>query len=69
MPDRKKTKKGINTMKKTKKSKNSTIFSLKQSQQILKDQIITKENPGSILMDFNMLLNYIGEKGMQTGGK
>jgi hypothetical protein len=69
VPDRKKTKKGINTMKKTKKSKNSTIFSLKQSQQILKDQIITKEQPGSILMDFNMLLNYIGEKGMQTGGK
>ena len=56
-------------MRKATKSKNSTIFSLKQSQQILNNQIISNENPGSILMDFNMLLNYIGEKGMQTGGK
>jgi len=56
-------------MRKSKKSNKSSIFSLKQSQQILKNQIITNENPGSILMDFNMLLNYIGEKGMQTGGK
>jgi len=56
-------------MRKAAKSKNSTIFSLKQSQQILNNQIITNENPGSILMDFNILLNYIGEKGMQTGGK
>lgn len=56
-------------MKKATKSKKSTIFSLKKSQQILKNQIITNEHPGSILMDFNMLLDYIGDKGMQTGGK
>ena len=56
-------------MKKATKPKKSTIFTIKESQEILNNQIITNEHPGSILMDFNMLLNYIGEKGLQTGGK
>jgi len=38
-------------------------------QQILNKQVISKENPGSILVDFNMMLDYIGDEGIETGGK
>jgi len=52
-----------------KKANKPTLFSFEKCQQILNNQIITNENPGSILMDFNMILDYIGENGLQTAGK
>lgn len=53
-----------------KKPNNSKLFPLNEGrQQILNSQVISKEHPGSILVDFNMMLDFIGEKEMETGGK
>jgi len=41
----------------------------KEARQILKQQTISDELPGSILKDFNTLLDMIRERGMETGGK
>ena len=38
-------------------------------QQLLHDQVITEDSPGTILRDFEMLLDFIGPKGIPAGGK
>jgi len=55
-------------MKKSQKSKLESLLNTK-SQQLLHDLVITNDNPGSIVADFNMLLDFIGTKGMASGGK
>ena len=49
---------------------NSKSLSLtKGDKQILQEPAISDEAPGSILKDFDTMLDIIGEKGMETGGK
>jgi len=49
---------------------NSELFHLtKENIQILQKQAISNEVPGSILKDFDAMLDIIGEKGIETAGK
>lgn len=38
-------------------------------ERILKQQTITEEEPGSVLRDFQTLLEFIGPKGLPAAGK
>ena len=38
-------------------------------EQILRDQVITADHPGTILRDFQMLLDFVGPEGTEVGGK
>lgn len=51
-----------------KSAKQSTSLE-KRYQDILQAQIITEESPGTILKDFDTLLDFIGSEGLETGGK
>jgi hypothetical protein len=45
-------------------------FSLSTDQeQLLRDQVIDRDRPGSVLRDFEMLLDYVGERGIKAAGK
>jgi Plasmid pRiA4b ORF-3-like protein len=38
-------------------------------EQVLRDQIITEDQPGTILRDFRTLLDFVGPEGLEAGGK
>jgi len=38
-------------------------------EQCLRDQVITDEQPGPVLRDFRVLLDFLGPKGVEAGGK
>lgn len=53
-----------------KKQNDLELFNLNDKcKLILNNQMISDDNPGSILVDFHMILDFIGEKGLKTGGK
>ena len=37
-------------------------------EQILRDQVITADQPGPVLRDFRMLLDFLGPEGVEAGG-
>ena len=41
----------------------------KHHEQILRDQAVTDSEPGAVLHDFRMLLDFVGPKGVEAGGK
>lgn len=38
-------------------------------EQCMRDQVISDDQPGSVLRDFQMLLDFVGSKGLQVSGK
>ena len=40
-----------------------------QTQQVLRDQVIDDNGPGTILRDFEILLDFIGPDGVSVSGK
>ena len=45
-------------------------FKLTEAQeQCLRDQVITADQPGPVLRDFRMLLDFLGPEGVEAGGK
>ena len=38
-------------------------------EQCLRDQVITADQPGTVLHDFRMLLDFLGPEGVEAGGK
>ena len=40
-----------------------------ECEQVLRDQVITDEQPGPILRDFQVILEFVGDRGVEAGGK
>jgi hypothetical protein len=41
----------------------------KAQEQCLRDQVVTEDQPGLVLRDFRMILDFLGPEGVETGGK